>query len=104
MTVIPIRKLKPSLPRDRGGNPCFTSLIQMKRVLTWPQVLECVNRYLYQAEYQDQAASKYRARRGEAVALLKEAAKRLYPHKGFDRLGIDELTCVREEVSKTKKP
>jgi len=96
VVVIPISQLAKRIPRDGGGDPSFLSLEAVMEVLTPEQALECINRYLKQAEYVAEANRKWSQRRRQQVKDLHQRARVLYPHTPFERLTREQMKEVIE--------
>jgi len=102
-----------ALPRNKAGDVQFTKLGihepksdfftplpgSVLSVFTFDEVVELVNRALYQLEYQARAHAKRQRRQTEELAPVKRAAKRVYPNLTWSNLGQAELKVVMERLA-----
>ena len=101
-----------ALPRNKAGDVQFTTLDDTSdpthpgapqpgvlAVFTPAEVVELVNRALYQLEYQARAHAKRQRRQTEELAPVKRAARRVYPNLTWSNLGQAELKVVMERLA-----
>jgi hypothetical protein len=101
-----IEKLRDKLllvPRNDVGDPCFVYLDMLdgkpsygvKDLFTDLEIVELVNRCLYQLEYQQRSHSKYRQEREDLLKPVKRIFKELFPNESFAKATDAQLkTCV----------
>jgi hypothetical protein len=91
------------VPRNEGGDPCFRFLesdgldepFSVLGVFTREEVVELVNRCLYQLEYQQRSHAKYVNERNALMKPVKDMFKVLYPHSSFAKATNEQLReCV----------
>jgi len=111
-----------NIPRNSVGDPCFNifendvdgrlndselekyylkhgpSLLE---VFTREEVIELVNRSLYQLEYQARAHEKRRREQASLEAPIKEVYKRLYPKTSYAKATDEQLQRCIQELKKT---
>jgi hypothetical protein len=104
------------IPRNAVGDPHFTTLdlranytpadawdtpdkhpLGVLDVFTSTEVVELVNRCLYQLEYQQRSHTKRAAQQRALEQPVKEMLKRLYPGTSFAKATPEQLQhCLRE--------
>jgi len=82
-----------AIPRTKTGDPCFRHLMMkdldegeppsVLHVFTMEEVVELVNRALYQLEYQAESHRRRAARQREAERPVKLALKRVHPQTSW---------------------
>ena len=88
-----IRLINRAIPRDEGGDPSFTSWMQITDTFEEWEIVKLVNTAIYAKEYQ-RVHHKVRGARIRAMeAPIKAAAKRLYP-------GVSWINLTEEQVGK----
>lgn len=104
--VIDLKAVQERIPRSHDGDPEFLQLQKINGpegptkpyavfdVFTAEQVVAMVNRYLYQAEYQQKSHRDYQERRRAFEKPIKEAAKRLFPNTSFINLTEQQLEAA----------
>lgn len=103
-----------NIPRNKVGDPQFTSLSvddedlvsrenfagkmdALLEVFTPEEIVELVNRSLYQLEYQARSHQKRNAERAALEAPVKLVFKRLFPKQSYAKATDDELNrCIAE--------
>lgn len=94
---VALKEVQERIPRNGAGDPAFTHLHVTGEgdgildVFTKEQVVAMVNRYLYQAEYQQTSHKQYQEKRRAFERPIKEAAKRLFPSVSFINLTEQQL-------------
>lgn len=102
-TVVPLKEVQEKIPRNAKGDPAFTSLPEMSAIFTHEQIVAIVNRWIYQAEYQ-QITHRRRAEEQQRLQKpVKEAAKRLFPSTSFINLTPEQLEQAIQEVVRGQK-
>lgn len=107
--VVPLAEVQDKIPRNESGDPQFTNLCEEEykvfhnlpvgdnsvlAVFTPTQVVAIVNRWLYQAEYQ-QVVHRKRAEEQRALQKpVKEAFKRLFPQTSFINATEEQITAA----------
>lgn len=99
------------IPRNKQGDPFFVSLTPISddesdpqpsvlQIFSPEEVVELVNRSLYQLEYQSKSHSKYREQREALERPIKQMFKQLYPHTSYAKATDEQL---RECVARLKE-
>lgn len=93
------------IPRKENGDPNFKFLHEAYEqrcvldVFTEPEVVELVNRAIYQLEYQHQAHRVRGQRVRDQEKLIREAVKRLF-HISWLKATPGQIAEARKEVEK----
>jgi len=100
-----------AIPRNAQGDPAFTRLqqddtwdpqdgpIPVMNVFTPQEVVELVNRALYQLEYQHNAHKVRGQRLRDRERLIREKVKELF-HVSWMKATPEQVAKAREEVEK----
>ena len=92
------------VPRNTMGDPAFENLEQVMGVFTGPEVVELINRCLYQLEYQARSHQKRNAEQREFERPVKELLKELYPGTSFAKATADQLArCLKVYAERRAK-
>lgn len=117
-TVVPLKEAQGRVPRNSQGDPAFThlqkrghrtdvalehQLLGVQDVFTDDQIVAIVNRWLYQAEYQQESHRKRAEEHQRLQKPVKEAAKRLFPSTSFINLTPEQLEEAIQEVVRGQK-
>jgi hypothetical protein len=108
-----IKAKQQRIPRDASGNPRFTRLyntpnqgtfdsIAVLEVFTDAEVIELVNRCLYQLEYQSTAHKKADERRRVLLKSAEDKSRELY-NTNYDLLTDNQQRTVLAELRKERK-
>lgn len=88
-----------AIPRRGDGDPSFATLTGVQSVFKDEEIVELVNRALYQLEYQ-KAAHRERGRRvRDKEKLIKQKVKELF-HVSWMKATEEQVRKAREEVEK----
>jgi hypothetical protein len=103
-----------NIPRNKVGDPNFLSLTPISndetdkqpcilQVFSPPEVVELVNRSLYQLEYQARSHAKYREQRNALEKPVREMFFKLYPGETWAKATNEQLArCLQELKRETK--
>lgn len=108
-----------NIPRNAQGDPNFTQLYSEERegensityklgegdlldVFSPSEIVELVNRSLYQLEYQANSHHKYRAERLALEKPVREMFHTLYPKESWAKATNDQLSRCIEELKQIK--
>lgn len=107
------------IPRNKQGDPHFTQLCDEKLLARlnasefWPtdlfavfmprEIVELVNRSLYQMEYQSKSHGKYRQQREDLLRPVKQAFYSLFPQQSFAKATNEQLQLCVEHVRKERE-
>lgn len=80
-----------NLVRNAKGDPAYRDLPQLQQEFTDAEIVELVNRSLYQIEYQASSHQKRAAKQMMLERPVKRAFKALYPHESFAKATPDQL-------------
>jgi nicotinamide mononucleotide adenylyltransferase len=97
-TVVPLKELQERVPRTVDGDPAFHSITandekwfhnvevgddSVLSVFTPAQIVVIVNRWIYQAEYQQQSHRQRSQEIRDREKPVKEAFKQMFPNTSF---------------------
>lgn len=98
-----------AIPRNEQGDPCFRELgvwkeglqsnVAIAPVFTEQEVVELVNRALYQLEYQHNAHKQRGQRERDREKKIREKVKELY-HVSWLKATNEQIQKAKEEVEK----
>lgn len=88
-----------AIPRNEGGDPCFKNLDLMLDVFTPEEVVELVNRALYQLEYQHHAHKVRGQAQRDREKKVKDKVKQLF-HVSWMKATPEQIQRATEEVEK----
>lgn len=114
--VVPLAEIQHLIPRNKGGDPAFTRLINefnedppegtppsVLMVFSPEQVVAIVNRWLYQAEYQQIVHRKRAEEQRKQQKPVKEAFKRLYPSTSFINATPEQIEAAIKAAAEREK-
>lgn len=103
------------IPRNKVGDPAFLYLLDVEfdgsppladsmsallAVFSPSEVVELVNRSLYQLEYQARSHEKRRLERESLERPVKEMFYQLYPKQSYAKATDEQLQTCMEEIRK----
>lgn len=102
------------IPRNKAGDPSFQFLslkpeedptrpLGLLDVFTPEEVVELVNRSLYQLEYQAKAHEKRRIEQSLLEAPVKEMFRELYPKQSYAKATDEQLQHCLGELKKKEE-
>jgi len=105
------------IPHRKDGYPNFTKLgvvfdeslreyttnTDLLNVFSPEEIVELVNRCVYQLEYQRDSHKKYQQRQRDFEAPIKEKLKELYPGVSWAKATPEQLEHALNEAYKTDK-
>jgi hypothetical protein len=91
-----------NIPRNKVGDPNFVDGVgeRLYDVFSPSEVVELVNRSLYQLEYQAKSHEKRRLERELLERPVKEVFRRLYPKQSYAKATDGELQRCMDELRK----
>lgn len=89
-----------NIPRNKAGDPSFTTLGSLQATFSDEEIVELVNRCLYQLEYQARAHEKRRIEQSLLEAPVKEMYRTLYPKQSYAKATDEQLQHCLEELKK----
>jgi len=92
-----------NVPRGENGDPKFSQLEEVRGMFRESEIVELVNRALYQLEYQQNSHAKYQQKRRELERPVREAFKKLYPGESWMKATDEQIRASVEEVKKARQ-
>lgn len=89
-------------PRNEKGDIHYTSLQQVREMWSENEIVELINRSLYQIWYQSDSHKKYRKERTELEKPVKNAFYELYPHCSYAKCTDEQFQQALELVKQRK--
>jgi hypothetical protein len=86
-----LTKILNNVPRDKFGTPRYETVEQLRAHLTEDEVLELVNRSVYNLDYQKTAHRKYHNTKAELERPIRELFKELFPKQSFAKATREQL-------------
>ena len=100
MRIEELSKKLQQVPRNKNGDPAFATEKSLHDIFGPDEIVELVNRALYQLEYQQKAHKKFVTKRNELEQPVKEKFKQLYPHQSWAKASLQQ---VKEAVQALKE-
>jgi hypothetical protein len=82
------------IPRDNDGTPRFANYTQLRQTCNEDEILELVNRSVYNLDYQRIAHKKYHEQKNALERPIRDAFKTLFPNKSFAKATNEEIVST----------
>ena len=112
MKITGLREKLQRVPRNEQGDPAFTKLgVELNHepsmedvigVFTYEEIVELVNRSLYQIEYQQKSHAKYNVEKRLLDQLYRKAFHELYPRESYAKATNNQLAKCAEYVKQQR--